>query len=78
MIYGLETNIELPDGWMPLEGVAVVKCLNETGDVSLLLANTNGVSAWEILGMLTAAIRSTEDDMTFVGIDDDDDDLSGD
>lgn len=63
MIFGLETNRQLPANWTPIEAVAVVKCLDEDGDVSLYLASTKSLSAWEEIGMLTAALDTTRTDL---------------
>lgn len=61
-IAGLEV-LDLPAGWTPLEASAVVKCLDEDGNVALFLRATETLSSWESLGMLSAARRATEDEV---------------
>lgn len=61
-IYGLEAEA-MPDGWTPLEAFAVVKCLDEDGDVALLARSTDGVRAWDAVGMLTAALDTQRDQL---------------
>lgn len=56
MIFGLEPCAALPDDWTPLEAVAIIKCLDEDGDVALHVTSTAGLNGWERLGMLTAAV----------------------
>lgn len=57
----LEVVKDLPEGWTPLEMVAVVKCLDEDGDLALAWRSTNGITPWEAVGMLHFA---TQDAMT--------------
>lgn len=61
MIFGLETPASLPDGWMPLEAISVVKCLDDEGSVVLYLAGTETLSTWEAMGMLQAALDVNRD-----------------
>lgn len=62
-IFDLDAACPLPDHWTPLEAVAVVKCLDEQGELGLFLASTQGVSTWEVIGMLTAALDTNREDM---------------
>ncbi len=52
-VYGLESEA-LPDGWTPLCAVSIVKALDTNGVVRLCSRYTDGLNAWEALGMLTA------------------------
>lgn len=53
-IFGLEfSNIEVND--MPVEGVLLIKALDEDGDVQTILRATEGLSKAEALGMLISA-----------------------
>ena len=63
MIFGLEPREPLPEGWTPLEAVAAVKCLDERGDVGLVLAATEGLSGWESVGMLVGALDAARSDL---------------
>ncbi len=74
MIFGVETKQPLPDGWTPLEAVAVIKCLDEDGDPTLYLAATEALSSWESLGMLTAARDAQAGDVQARFIEEDDED----
>lgn len=42
----------LPAGWMPLEGVVLVKCLDEDGQSSWAFRSTAGLNDEELLGAL--------------------------
>ncbi len=53
-IYGMRAK-PLVEGHTPLEAVAIVKTLDEEGDVSLSLKSTGGINTWEALGMTVAA-----------------------
>lgn len=44
-----------PEGWTPLEAVAVVKCLDEAGGMALITRFSDGVTSWEAIGMMTVA-----------------------
>jgi hypothetical protein len=70
-IFGLESE-PMPDKWTPIEAFAVVKCLDENGEVALLTRATNGISTWEAVGMLTAALDSQRDDLRAAFIVEDD------
>jgi len=68
MIYGMPTNTVLPEGWMAIEAVAVIKCLDVEGDARLLVATTPTLNPWEAVGMLVGAADSEREDLreTFV------------
>jgi hypothetical protein len=74
VIYGLEAE-EMPDGWTPLEAVAILKCLDETGDVALLLRSTEALRVWDAVGMLTCALDTerAHSQQGFISEDEDDD-----
>jgi hypothetical protein len=46
---------DLPDKFTPLELVAVVKCLDDQGNPTIAVRTSEGLMAWEVIGMLTAA-----------------------
>lgn len=54
MILDLELQGELPEGWMPLETVSVIKCLDEEGNPAITVRTTPGWTEWEMLGALMA------------------------
>lgn len=58
MIFGLETTHTLPENWTPLDAVAVVKCLDENGDLGFVIRSTATLSTWECYGLLDIAARS--------------------
>ena len=43
----------LPDGWTPLEGIVLAKCLDEEGHPSWAFRTTAGLNDEELLGALT-------------------------
>jgi hypothetical protein len=49
---------------MPVEGIAIVKCLDAQGDPRLILVATPTLSHWEAVGMLTGAIDEVRDEMS--------------
>jgi hypothetical protein len=44
--------LALPSGWVPLEGVVLVKCLDDEGDLSWAFRTTAGLTDEELLGAL--------------------------
>lgn len=58
MIFGLETTHKLPENWTPLEAVAVVKCLDENGELGFVIRSTATLSTWECYGLLDLAAKS--------------------
>jgi hypothetical protein len=54
-IFGLEPEEQPPDDWTPLEAVAVLKCLDETGKERLYVTCTNTLNAHDAVGMLISA-----------------------
>lgn len=63
-IFGMSTSAGLPSDWHPVEGIAIVKCLDAQGDARLVLAATPTLSRWEAVGMLTGAIDEVRDQMS--------------
>lgn len=45
---------DLPDNVSPLEMVTVVKFMDDSGEVSLAIRMSDGLSHWEAIGMLVA------------------------
>lgn len=45
----------LPKNYVPLECVALVKCLDSKGEPTMVIRSTDGLMAWEAIGMLIAA-----------------------
>ncbi len=72
-VYGLDIQ-DAPTGWTALEVVVLVKALNAEGRVSMYTRTTDGLAAFEALGLLTAAQRSVSDDLARNLLDDDDPD----
>jgi hypothetical protein len=42
---------DLPDGWIALETVTIIKALDEEGSVRLWHSATDGLNTWEAAGM---------------------------
>jgi hypothetical protein len=56
VIFGLATATpELPARWTPLDAVAVVKCLDEDGDLAFCVRATGTLSTWECYALLALA-----------------------
>jgi hypothetical protein len=59
-LFGLPVE-DLPEGWQPVEVVAIVKCLRPDGTTfpyGLCSRVTDGLSPWEAAGMAEWAHRS--------------------
>jgi hypothetical protein len=52
VLAGLQLH-PLPDGWTPLEGIVLVKCLDEEGHPLWAFRTTGGLNDEELLGVLT-------------------------
>lgn len=63
MIFGLEPSSELPENWTPLDAVAVVKCLDEDGDLAFVIRSTETLSNWECFGLLEMAAKCQANDI---------------
>jgi hypothetical protein len=51
----IDYSHDLPDGWIPVDVVSVVKCLDSEGNVQIAMRQSGGLNTWEAIGMLTAA-----------------------
>lgn len=55
--FGQPLNVDhLPDGFVPLEAVVVVKGLDSDGDNVVYRCATDGLSTWEALGMAVTLV----------------------
>lgn len=52
----IDYSHDLPEGWIPVDVVSVVKCLDEEGNSQLCVRQSGGLSTWESIGMFTAAL----------------------
>lgn len=77
LVFGLEPQHPLPEGWTPLEFTGMLKCLTEEGETALILTATKSLSSWEALGMLYGAVRVQEGVLAEMFVDDEDDDEPG-
>lgn len=55
MIFGLEPSVPLPDNIVPLEAIAIVKALDEDGDLVVYIRVTKSLKDMEALGLLDGA-----------------------
>lgn len=60
----LDFAMDLPDHSTPLEAVAVIKVLDKDGDLALAVRTTAGLTEWECVGMLTAALDAARKEIT--------------
>lgn len=74
MIFGLDCEDPIPDGYVLLEAFAVIKVLDEDGDPSLLVRHTPACDAVMAVGMLTLALEEQKNQMQFHWSDEDEDD----
>lgn len=75
----LGTSLEvhaLPDGWTPLEGVLLVKCLDEEGHASWAFRTTGGLNDEELLGVLTVRTELCKQEVvaSYASFEEDEDD----
>ena len=59
-IFGLETTEPMPSHWTPLEAVAVVKALDENGDLAFVIRSTASLTDWECFALLQLAAKQQE------------------
>lgn len=57
----LELVGDIPEGWVPVDVVSVIKCLDDDGDTALCVRTSGTLSTWESVGMLTAANDSARE-----------------
>jgi hypothetical protein len=60
VIFGLEPSEPLPAGWTPLDAVAVVKALDEDGELAFAVRSTVTLSDWECFALLRLAASVQE------------------
>ena len=61
MIYGLHAD-PMPAGYVPLEAITVLKCLDDEGDVVIVSRATSGLKVWDHVGLLTVALDAFRQD----------------
>lgn len=54
---GVDLDGDWPEGYVPLEAVVIMKCLDEDGDVTLMSTASPGLTSWEALGMVDRTHR---------------------
>jgi hypothetical protein len=59
----LDFQNDIPEGWTPLEAIAVIKSIDGEGIVRLQQTATEAVSTWEVAGMLLWALDGTRDEL---------------
>lgn len=70
LILGMPLLEKFPEGWTPVEGVALVKALNENGKVTMFMSATPDLNTWEAIGMVTDAMDQLRDGLRESGDDD--------
>lgn len=73
MKLNLEFRDVIPETATPLEAVAMVKCLDEEGEVAWFRVSTQDLNLMESLGMLRAAVIVLEDTVRESFLSDDED-----
>lgn len=51
----IDLDDDWPDGWTPLEAVAIIKALDTEGTVSVIAFASAGLNTWEAVGMTAHA-----------------------
>lgn len=59
-VYGVQVEDIIPDSFIATEAVCIVKMLDDDGDYRLAHVYSDGISAWEALGMARAAVIDLE------------------
>lgn len=58
---------EPPDDWTPVEAVVIAKCLlpegDESGPYGIIIRSSDGLSPWDIAGMLRSAVLTNDHDL---------------
>lgn len=63
LIYTLAAS-SINEKWTPLEAIAIVKVMDEEGKIRLCFRHTNGLSDWEMIGMLKVTLDTCSDQMS--------------
>jgi len=58
MIFGLQTSDPLPERWTPFEAVAVLKCLDEEGNVVFCVRSTETLTDMECFALLSITAQN--------------------
>lgn len=58
MIFGLQTSDPLPERWTPLEAVAVLKCLDEEGELVFCVRSTATLTDMECYALLSITAQT--------------------
>lgn len=65
--YGLQVT-DLPEGYTPLEAIGAIKVLNEEGEIELWGFQSDGLTYWEALGILTVSIKEYDHQVTVLSL----------
>jgi hypothetical protein len=63
----------LPSGWIPMEVVCLLSCLNADGNGEWTVRHSPGLSSMELLGGLTIQLELLKHDVVASWIEEDDD-----
>lgn len=75
--YGLEVT-ELPDGYTPLDVIGAIKVLNDEGEIELWGFQSENLTYWEALGILSVAIKEYDQHINVIHIEVDDEEYEDD
>lgn len=71
-LYGLSAH-SVPEGWTPVAGIILVKCIDEDGDPTWAFRTTDGLNDEELLGALTVRTDLLRHELTRSYTDNEDD-----
>jgi hypothetical protein len=59
-IFGLEIE-NVPASYTPLDATALVKCLDDDGNLTLVVRSTETLQSWELVGILQCGLDLSRD-----------------
>lgn len=75
--YDLEVT-ELPDGYTPLDVIGAIKVLNDEGEIELWGFQSENLTYWEALGILSVAIKEYDQHINVIHLQVDDEEYEDD
>lgn len=75
--YDLEVT-ELPDGYTPLDVIGAIKVLNDEGEIELWGFQSENLTYWEALGILSVAIKEYDQHINVIHLEVDDEEYEDD
>jgi hypothetical protein len=61
LVFGVEIA-DMPENYIATEAVVILKCMDDAGEVFLLLRNSDTLRSWDRIGLLTCALDLARED----------------